>query len=227
MIRTKSLRTTTDEPEVSCEQCAVGAAAQVGRGGHCHFIRRECHTGEQLYRQGDEADTVWIVKRGRLLLERTAQSGDAAHAHATRQAGDFIGLEALVSPRYADSALVLHGATVCGARREHVDKWFGPSNAPARAALEQTLKTFMAEAPRAASSDGTAVRRVARWLVTEAKDGQSPAMPKRALADLLGMVPETLSRALAELRKSGAIGATRQRRIQIADDAALRRAAGM
>jgi CRP-like cAMP-binding protein len=224
---TKEMRGAS-EPEMSCEACPVGVASNVGRGGHCHFVRHEAHAGEQLYHQGDDAGAVWMVKRGRVLMQRAAQNEqDAAHAHAVRQRGDFIGLEALVLPRYADTATALQDVVVCGARRDHIDKWLGAPATPARAALEQTLRSMCADPPRAASSDGTAVRRLARWLVAEVKDGRAPAVPKRMLADLLGMVPETLSRALAELRKTGAIGATRQRRIQIIDENALRSAAGL
>jgi CRP/FNR family transcriptional regulator len=222
-VRAKGLRTA--DAGIGCDQCAVGIASHVGHGGHCHFIQRECQPGDTLYREGDEADTVWVVQRGRVMLRRAGPSSDEAHAHAVRTSGDFLGLEALVVPRYADTAQVLQPSQICGARREHVDRWLGAPTTPARAALEQTLRTFVAEAPRAASSDGTAVRRVARWLVAEAQGEQSPAVPKRALADLLGMVPETLSRALSELRRSGAIGSTRQRRIQILNHEILRAAA--
>ena len=51
-------------------------------------------------------------------------------------------------------------------------------------------------------------------------------MPRHVVASLLGMVPETLSRALAQLARTGAIEVTRQA-VRIRDSQALKEAAGL
>jgi CRP-like cAMP-binding protein len=67
------------------------------------------------------------------------------------------------------------------------------------------------------------VARVAAWLL-DAAPGEMGALPRHVVAELLGMQPETLSRALAALAEAGAIEVTR-RRIDVRDHAALEDAA--
>ena len=72
---------------------------------------------------------------------------------------------------------------------------------------------------------GTAVERVARFLLLRARVSEGPVLdvPQRVLARTLGMSAETLSRALARLRTEGAI--SRSRPVQVADADVLERLA--
>ena len=78
---------------------------------------------------------------------------------------------------------------------------------------------------RSAAPDGTAVQRLAAWLCDEGPRNVMAVIPRKSVADLLGMRPETLSRALAELVKLGAIESGRNR-LTIVDYDALYAAAG-
>jgi CRP-like cAMP-binding protein len=71
--------------------------------------------------------------------------------------------------------------------------------------------------------EGTAVRRLAAFLLqmrTSASRDQTPSIPLAVLAEVLGMRPETLSRALSELRAEGALAPGRK--IRVLDEATLR-----
>lgn len=169
-----------------------------------------------IYLEGDAVSSVWFVKRGTVVLSRTTSDG-ADHAHTVRAAGTFIGLEALIQGTYADTARTTAPTVLCGISRTGLDAWFGPRGTPARMALELTLAAGCAAPVRSAASDGTSIQRVARWILTS---GDEQPVPRTVMASLLGMVPETLSRALAQLDADGAIAVTR-RAVTVRDRAAL------
>jgi CRP/FNR family transcriptional regulator len=189
----------------SCASCPVGRAAGVGTGGRCPFVNRSHAAGTRLYVEGEVARTVWFVKRGTVLLSRRGCDGDE-RPRAVRGVGNFIGLEAAVQPCYADSARTTEATVLCGIVKGDLDRWLGPRDAPARVALEQQLFSECRDTPRTTRAHGTARQRIARLLL----DDVAPHIERQDLAQLLGMVPETLSRALAALRDAGAIELTRR-----------------
>ena len=201
----------------SCAQCEVGVASGIGQGQFCPFVDRRRSAGELLYLEGERADHIWFIKHGTVVLYRESGDKDAeGRAHAVRFNGTFIGLEALVSDHYADSARASSDVVICGATRDGMDAWIGPKGSPARTALEITLRSQAADNSRRAPH-GSTVRRVATWLLHEGPRGATAALPRKLVADLLGMRPETFSRALAVLTKKGAISTTRTT-LSILDD---------
>jgi len=205
---------------VSCSGCPLGRAAGPGA---CPFSDRRWQPGEILHIEGGPADLIGFVTRGAVMLARSTDSGGEI-VHAVRSSGDFIGLEALVRNTYCDTARAITTTTVCRAPKRVVSAWLGGDTSPLRIALEQVLRTYTADAPRGARPDGRSVARVARWIMGEEKDGGPLQVPRRIVAGMLGMAPETLSRALAELAKRRAIHLTR-RTIRVRDNAELTAAA--
>jgi CRP-like cAMP-binding protein len=200
--------------------CSMGRASGVGRGGRCPLGIRHRSAGENLYLEGQPAASVWYIKSGTVALLRDLPGGEGVRA--IRREGSLVGIEAVTCATYLDTARALTDLSVCGLSRAGLDNWLGPA-APARALLEQTVRDLVLDAPRGAGPDGSATRRVARWILDA---GTAPAVPRRMVASMLGMVPETLSRALAELRRCGAIETTR-RTITVRDrDRLLRAGAG-
>jgi len=204
----------------SCSSCPCGRAAGVPFGGRCPLVDRRRGRDELVCLEGEPASTVWFVKRGAVLLSRGGVGAD--RPRAIRGPGAFVGLEALVRSTYADSARTSEPSVLCAITRDDVDRWFGPTGTPARMALEQTLRVAAEDPIRPAAVDGSASQRVARWLLDEAD--HTPQVQRHVLAALLGMTPETLSRALARLRDDGAIELTR-RLVEIRDRPRLERRA--
>lgn len=158
-----------------------------------------------------------------MVLSRAVGRGEP-RARAIRFAGSFVGLEALISATYDDAAVAATEVSLCGATRDGIDVWLGARGTPARTALEITLRASGADRPRESTGDGSAVARLARWLLEEGPRGVTVGVPRHIVAELLGMRAETLSRALADLERRGAVAATRTT-LRILDDAALAAAA--
>ncbi len=213
-------------PPARCFSCPLGIAAGVPAGQACPFVPRERDADTLLYLEGASADRLWYVVTGHVALTRA--SGEAlgeGMTWAVRTAGEMLGAEALLAGTYRDSARLLTTATLCAATREVVDGWLGPPTAPARAVVQLLVRSRCRDVPRRSASEGSAARRVAQWLLDDAPGGQAPPIPRRVVAGLLGMQPETFSRALASLAAAGAVSVTRKS-IRVADFDALVLAAG-
>lgn len=191
----------------SCSSCPCGQAAGVRYGGRCPLVDRKRRRDETLALEGQPIQTVWFIKRGTVVLSRCGPDG-VDRPRLVRGPGSFIGLEVLVRPTYADSVRTTEPTIVCGISRDGLDAWLGPKGTPARMALEQTLVATADDRPRAAGADGTALERVARWILDDLNAGCR--VPRHVVATLLGMVPETLSRSLAQLHDEGMIDLTRR-----------------
>jgi CRP-like cAMP-binding protein len=206
-----------DDP---CRTCRVGAAAQAS-GERCPFVTEVRRRGDAVCSAGEPAHHVWLVQRGAVVLTRPG--GGREQARTVRRDGTFVGLEALVRPTYVESARATTAVRLCRAPVGAVDRWLGPPGTPARVALEQTLRAACDDEPRAASADGSAVARVARWLLDHEAAVAGAEVPRRDVAAMLGIVPETMSRALHRLASAGAIKVSR-RSVVIVDADALRAA---
>ena len=211
----------------SCTECPVGRASGTCEGLPCAFVDRMRLPGESLYLEGEAADRVWFIKSGSVGLFREAgeRHGEGI-AWTVRGPGALLGLECLVRKNHVDSARALSRVTVCILSAEEALQWLRRRNEAARTALELVIGAGCYDAPRPTSSDGTAVERVARWLIDESPRRNGGRLPRGVVAQLLGMLPETLSRALAELKRRGAIELTR-RKITVRDFDALALAAGV
>ncbi len=135
-----------------------------------------------------------------------------------RFAGGFVGIESLVNSTYIDTARASGDTVLCKATCEGFEQWLGPRSNPARTALEASVEAMVRDLPPRAAADGSAAQRVAEWLTMESP--QTLSLPRRVVADLLGMRPETLSRALASLADTGAIAVSRTK-LEIIDEPAL------
>jgi CRP-like cAMP-binding protein len=195
--------------------CPCTRSPHVGVRGRCPLDDVQHRKGDLLFSEGDPATTVWFVKRGCVLLTR------AGTPHAVRRAGSFVGMEALVRDTYMHSARVTSAAILGRGSRELLDEWLANGDS-ARMVLEEVLRSECGDAPQAARADGSARERVARWILAEASQGSGSQVPRRFAAGLLGMKPETFSRALAQLAQTGAIEVTR-RSVEVRDPDALLR----
>lgn len=205
----------------SCMLCPIGNASGVGSGGVCPMVDRRRPAGTCLFVAGETADTIHYVKQGAVALSRA--SGDKhgeGTPHAIRRAGSLLGIEALVRDTYLDTARSVTEVTVCAAGRSEMLAWLAKIGA-ARAVLDMVLRTWCGDNPRRATADGSAPQRVAEWLLDGAERKAARTIPQSIVAGLLGMKPETMSRAVATLAKRGAI-VTNRARIEVVDRDLLR-----
>jgi len=213
---------TSDE----ARRCPIGCAAE-HCGAHCPMVPRALEAGVTLCTGSAPADRIWYVRQGSIALFREAsEERGAGVPWAIRKVGQLVGEECLVQGEYEDTAVTLGATTVCAASRETFQSWIeqvGPS--ASQAVMILVIKARCTEAPRPAASEGRSVLRVARWLADESRGGAAPQIPRHVVAGLLGMLPETFSRALARLSASGAITVTRKE-IRVIDARALLAIAG-
>lgn len=193
---------------VACAFCPIGEASHVSAGKQCPMVGRRRQAGAVLYLAGSPAETVYYVKHGSVALSRGPNEKRGEDApHAVRNAGSIIGLEAILQATYLDSARAVTDVTVCGTSRQQMKAWLDQMGT-ARVVLDCVLSTIAGDVAGRATTDGNAAQRVARWLLGSSKQRR---LPRSILAGLLGMKPETLSRALAAIARTGSIHLTRTR----------------
>lgn len=188
-------------------RCPLAMVCSRSRGPFREIRRKQHHI---LYLQGEAAERVYFLQRGSVSLHRMGAEHHAlGRTRALRQQGAFVGIEALVDNEYQDSARAETELLLCAAGREQFSEWMGPRDTPGYRVLESVLRTEDDERPRQAAPDGTAVQRVASWLLDRRRLEHTTRIPRTVHADLLGIRPETLSRALHSLADAGLIEVSR------------------
>ena len=212
-----------DDAEVTdCRRCPVGIASGVAERDRCPFVPRKRPAGAVLHVAGERVERVAFIKKGAVLITRAVDEERVEGTPwAVRRSGSFLGLEGLVGMHHLDSARALTDVTLCSATLDAVQTWFETRRTAARIVLDSVLRSGTRERPPRGNADGTAPRRTASWLLENADRRLAGVTPRRVLAGLLGMRPETLSRALRTLAERGAIRHGRAT-IEILDRARLR-----
>jgi CRP-like cAMP-binding protein len=212
-----------DEGEVTeCRRCPVGIASGIAERGRCPFVPRKRAAGAVLHVAGEAVERVSFVKRGAVLITRSVDEERVEGTPwAIRRVASFLGLEGLVGAHHLDSARAMTDVTLCSATLHAVEAWIESRRTAARILLDSALRSGTRERPLRGNADGTAPRRAASWLLENADRRLPGAVSRQVMAGLLGMRPETLSRALRTLAERGVIRHGRAT-IEILDRARLR-----
>ena len=201
-------------------RCPLAKVCSRG-GGPFREVRRHQHN--ILFVQGESASHVYFLQRGTVSLHRMGKENQAlGRTRALRHAGSFLGLETLIDEDYQDSARAETDLRMCMATRERIQDWMGDPNSVSNLVLRTLLKTEDDELLTRASPDGTALQRVATWILDQHQIEKTTEVPRKVIAELLGMRPETLSRALHSLCDEGLIEVSR-RRLYAVDPGGLRK----
>jgi CRP-like cAMP-binding protein len=138
----------------------------------------------------------------------------------------MLGLECVLGRAMPYEVRALTDVVLCSIDIEAFKNWIGPLDSPLGSVLRLSLEEAIRRAGERHAVEGTALRRVARFLTQTTQgmnDGQPPDFPLGVLANVLAMRPETLSRALADLRAAGALAHGRS--VRVVDHEKLRLAA--
>ncbi len=207
----------TDEP-ITCNRCAL---ANTGRE-RCPFVRASFPPGHIFFHQGDSPQAAHFVSRGLVLLSATDEDGNLLR-QALRPAGTLLDAQVARRAIHRATATAVTSVDACVLALSSLDAWMGPRQSPSRAVLELALAEAQATEREALRARRHATARVASFLLEHAEVERPLEIQQQLVAGLLGLRPETLSRALAKLRETGAIGG--RRRIRIVDARALAQAA--
>ncbi len=190
---------------------ALDAAAERGR---------PLAKGELAYVQGQPFRALFLVRSG-LLKTFSESCGEEHRIQAFLAPGDLLGLDAISGGRHGESAEVLDTTSLCAFPFEPLSRLSG-----AHPALRRELLRAMSwglrrsEAWHRLLGMRSAERRLAAFLVELAErlpatggSGRGRAtlpIPKRDLANYLGLAPETVSRGLARLQRRGLAQVTKR-----------------
>ena len=190
-------------------------------------IVRRFERNRVIFNHGAACNHLYVVQQGRVQLSRIAPDGNQVVLNVVG-AGDLLACAALfLDHAYPASAhvissgaqlLMIDGRAFLDTLRRRSDLSFRMIGA-----LAVRIATLASRIESRSSEP--AAERVAAWLREHAGPA-SKGLPRRlvlpptkkAVAEELGMTPETFSRSLAKLRQAGAIRTSRREIIMLAPD---------
>lgn len=183
----------------------------------------ELAAGQELFREGQDADHLYVVVSGEICQPPGAGGGPARIAP-----GDTIGEEAaLTATPYGTTAIATQPSSVIAIPVAtlilYLDRHFDSAIAMISHMAAQ-LRDRVREITELKMQ--STAERLASFLLSLAGESMGRVVvrlpyEKRLLADHLGMDPATLSRAFAKLREQGVV-ASRTDKVEIEDVARLR-----
>lgn len=198
-------------------------AVECPLGPSCPFKHEQRTAGQKLVAEGEQASAISFIRTGTALMLAADESGQELLCSA-RGPGDILGLELLTRPTTIAQQIALTDLELCVMPRSAIEDEMKRNTALGRALLKKSVQQWLASLEERKQMGASAPVRVARFLRQLHGFGPSPSSrlpPNMVLARLLGMRPETLSRALQRLRLMGALAPGRKIRVQ--DTAALDR----
>jgi CRP/FNR family cyclic AMP-dependent transcriptional regulator len=99
-----------------------GAPPEAWNAVSRHLVRRSLATGEDLFRQGDRADSMYLIKKGSVKLWKLSEEG-RLFTLDIRKAGDLLGENVLLDEdEFPVGATCLEPTLTCGIDRETFEK---------------------------------------------------------------------------------------------------------
>jgi CRP/FNR family transcriptional regulator, cyclic AMP receptor protein len=186
-----------------------------------------CRRGRIFYSAGQDAEVLFVLKKGRVQLYRHSEDGKRL-VTAIVSAGSIFGEMPLLSQRMHDNvAEALEDCTLCVMSRADVEHLL-----ETKPRLALNVISILADRLAAAEQRmemqayGSVSQRLARLLLKlAAESDQVDGVSHQQLGDLIGASRETVTRVLGDLRARGAIEIGRSQ-VRILDGAGLREMAG-
>lgn len=188
----------------------------------------ELAAGEQAYRAGATTAPLMVVHTGAVKLSRIDAEGNEQILRVLGP-GEFIGESAFLTGRRPDHfATGLEPGRMCVFRHADLERLV-QAHPSIGLRMLQTMSRRLAETEARLASviSGDVSSRLAEYLLSlpmrHGRDGSEVRLPmaKKDIASLLDTTPESLSRQLGRLRRSGVITDRGGRRLAIDDVDAL------
>lgn len=180
-----------------------------------------------VFSQGDQADALYLVSRGRVRIFKVLRDGRAATMRHVG-AGETFGEAALFAAEFPAFAQTMDAAELYRIRVEPFRRLLAERPGLALNLLAAQAHLMVLLSQRVEELLLPVPARLARYLLDLSTQQASEAVrlpvAKRELANRLGTVPETLSRALTQLARSRLIK-RKGETIEILDSEALDRLA--
>lgn len=179
--------------------------------------------GENIYRAGDQSDSLYIVSKGRVKIYRLSESGKEQLLRIL-QPGDFTGELALFSETIHEAyASAMEDTSLCKVKRSNLQGLLMKyPSISLRILAEFSSRLEKSEKQTTRFATEKVETRIAFFLI-ECIDAESHSnefvlpMSKKDLASYLGTTPETISRKLYELEEAGYIKQKANKKIEILD----------
>ncbi|MDD2555550.1 MAG: Crp/Fnr family transcriptional regulator [Syntrophaceticus sp.] len=177
--------------------------------------------GEIIYRAGDQSDSLYVVRSGRVRIYRLSESGKEQLVRFL-SLGDFTGELALFSESVHESyAEAVEDTEVCLIARADLQRLllnFPSISLKILAELSSRLEKSEKQTTRVSTEK---VETRLALFIAECLDGEGSSMEfvlpmsKRDLASFLGTTPETISRKLTDFEQAGYIRQKPHRKIEV------------
>ena len=187
---------------------------------------RKFAPGELVYQLGNEADTLYLVQKGKIQVYRLSNSGKKQHLRVL-EPGDFIGVAALFNDRhYEHIAKASEPTTICCIQRDDF-KQIILNNPHIALELLSVLSDRLDHSEQQTTwiTSESVQSRLANYILEEGQKQKSQyvvlTLIKKDIASFLGMSPETFSRGITKLTKNGLIKQSEPNVIEILDSQKL------
>lgn len=221
----------------SCSNCALGETCLPASIGSRDLVlldemtkrRRPLERGAFLFREGDRHNALFVVRSGAVKVSTTLSQGDV-QVLGFHLPGEILGLDGVAEERHQATAEALEDSSVCEIPFARLSQVAAQVPALQREIYRIASREYVREQRHPVMMGRKhALARLALFLhsVSERRRKQDLdplqfqlSMSRQDLANYLGLVIETVSRAFSRLQALGLIDVDR-RRVRILESEAL------
>lgn len=202
--------------EVNCNRCRIKdlvlfAHLTADDFNHIHspITNIEFSPSEKLYSEGRAGKHIYTIRSGLVKLETKQPDGNLRIVRLLTQ-GDVTGLETITGESYHHTATALKSIEVCKIPEEVIHSLQAHSQILCRDIMDRWSKSVhQADEWLAKLNTGPARQRVdelINYLIENSETAPEFFLPSRDdIASILGLTRETVSRAIADMKRDGRI----------------------